>query len=87
MNRNVKGPGGEWRPVCLRGNLRCVYTFSDGGEPCKSSTDCEGECVYTDSRSPPKCRRTSDPCGCFRVVEDLTEEEIASNRIPIMCVD
>ncbi len=71
--------GGDWRPVCMMGTLACVVTFKDAGKTCRNGNECQSrQCRYEGKETPNmsgqvatgKCHATSDPCGCFTLVED-----------------
>jgi hypothetical protein len=54
----------------------CVVNYADGGKPCTGKAQCEGQCRLEGPPPMPGatamgvCQRTSDPCGCFTLVED-----------------
>jgi hypothetical protein len=66
--------GGDWRPICMMQKPACVVTFKDAGKSCSDSSECSGRC-QTSGSAPPEsavrgvCTATSDPCGCFQLVE------------------
>ena len=71
--------GGTWRPVCLMGKPACVVRHADADKTCRDGDECKGkQCRHTGKQSPDmdgkevtgKCVATSDPCGCFALVED-----------------
>lgn len=67
---------GEWRPICMLGKPACVVTYADSGKTCTDSSECSGKCVTPDMGTRPEtpttgvCTATSDPCGCFQLVEN-----------------
>ena len=71
-----RAKGGTFRPVCLMGLKACVVNYADGGKPCTGKAQCEGQCRLEGPPPMPGatatgvCQRTSDPCGCFTMVED-----------------
>ena len=67
--------GGNWQPVCLRGNKACVVTFKDAGKSCSDGSECSSaRCTVTpgsvQSGTPARgtCTANSNPCGCFQIV-------------------
>ena len=72
--------GGEIRQVCMFGIPACVQIFSDGGKPCRDSSECEGLCSvrYWEEGNAPKpgqpwvgeCEPDNDRCGCSFLVEN-----------------
>lgn len=66
---------GNWRPICMMGKPACVVTYADAGKSCSDSSECSGRCQTKDNGVPPgtevrgQCTATSDPCGCFQIVE------------------
>ena len=70
--------GGNWRRVCLMGTWSCVVKYADAGKTCRDGDECQGkQCRYngkpvTDSTTEVtgSCVATSDPCGCFTLVQD-----------------
>jgi hypothetical protein len=70
--------GGTYRRVCLMGTWSCVMPYPDAGKPCGGKKECQGQCRYEGKGETPApgvpvtgaCQRTSDPCGCFGIVED-----------------
>lgn len=80
--------GGTYRRVCLMGDWTCVMPHKDAGKRCSDGDECESkQCRYVGASAPQpgqqatgECRRTSDPCGCFTLVEDGKAE-------PTLCVD
>jgi len=71
--------GGTWRPVCLMGKPACVIRYADADKTCRDGDECQSkQCRYAGKQLPNadgneatgKCSATSDPCGCFTLVED-----------------
>lgn len=66
--------GGEIRSVCLSGQEMCVFSYSDAGKSCVSSSQCQGECRVPESKAGNlfaigQCSRSNNPCGCWSTVE------------------
>lgn len=67
--------GGTYRRVCLMGEWSCVMPYKDAGKACTDGDQCEGkQCRFSGDAKPGDsvtgaCVRTSDPCGCFGLVE------------------
>lgn len=59
----------------------CIYTYKDGGKPCKSSRECEGGCIVTKKEQQlGKCRADSRRVGsCYAIIEEKERG--------ILCVD
>lgn len=73
---------GTWQKVGILGNPACIYTYTDGGTTCSSSSDCQGNCIVTEiDGSNPQCAPDSNPFGCKSTVEDFAESG------GIMCID
>ncbi|WP_296816184.1 hypothetical protein [Brevundimonas sp.] len=76
--------GGTLRPVCRMQSLQCVVEYSDAGRACRDGDDCQGDCradVGAQGQSVVgQCQASSDPCGCFAVVENGRVEHA-------LCVD
>lgn len=54
-------------------NFRCTKFFKDGNKACKSSDDCEGDCIITDPNSSGEsgqCASTDSPFGCKSTIEN-----------------
>jgi len=74
--------GGEIRGVCMFGIPDCVIPYSDAGDSCSDSSECEGRCVFDQStinydespvvgqESKGICTADSDTCGCWWEIED-----------------
>ena len=68
--------GGEYTTGGLLDAEYCLYTYSDGGKPCSSSTECEGNCILPEQVSLNNnpvigvCKSDNDPYGCYSSVED-----------------
>lgn len=75
---SCKAAGATWRPVCLMGKPACVVRYADAGKTCRDGEECQGgQCRFEGSKMPPDgapatgaCVASSDPCGCFALVED-----------------
>jgi hypothetical protein len=73
-----KAAGATWRPVCLMGKPACVVAYADADKTCRDGDEClGGQCRVAGTKMPPdgtpatgKCVASSDPCGCFALVED-----------------
>lgn len=66
----------------MMGSYTCVKYYKDGYKPCKSSDDCEGDCIVDSNNKPvPYCQRSDNRFGCFGTVEDFNK------NIPIICRD
>ena len=78
--------GGSYRRVCLMGVWSCVMPYKDAGKACTDGDQCEGrQCRLEGSAKPGDsvtgaCVRSSDPCGCFGLVEDGKSQGV-------LCVD
>lgn len=76
--------GGALQPVCRMQSLQCVVQYSDAGRPCRDGDDCQGDCRADVGASGAsvtgQCQASSDPCGCFALVEDGRVESA-------LCVD
>lgn len=85
-DESCRAKGGIFRPVCLMGLKACVVKYADAGKPCTDKAQCEGQCRLEGPPPMPGatakgvCQRTSDPCGCFTLVEDGKAQAA-------MCVD
>ena len=42
---DCKNSGGEWKPVGKLGLPSCVYKYSDAGQVCEKSRECQGNCI------------------------------------------
>ena len=81
--------GGVVRQEGLLGLYRCVLSYSDAGEICTGTDDCEGRCLgddsVTDYQAPAGqakglCEADDSPFGCYAVIED-------GIVTPAICVD
>lgn len=58
----------------LLGRERCTRLFSDAGQPCTDSAQCQGQCRATQGGGVPgkdpkgQCTATDSPFGCYSVV-------------------
>jgi hypothetical protein len=76
--QSCKAAGATWRRVCLMGNWTCVVSYADAGKTCRDGDECQGkQCRHNgkpvedpNQEVTGKCVATSDPCGCFALVED-----------------
>jgi len=69
--------GGDWMLVGMAQSPACIYPFSDGGESCRSSDECEGGCLIYDLPSAGQpmpevgvCRYDTNGFGCYAIIED-----------------
>lgn len=68
--------GGKVEGLGMFGMPACVTYFKDGGKPCKSSTDCEGNCFSPEVKETGSlvtgiCERsTRDRFGCNSAIEN-----------------
>jgi len=65
--RACENDGGEWKTVGILRNNMCIYTYSDAGNPCTSSDECEGRCMIEKGNT--ICEDDNNPFGCFAWVE------------------
>ena len=70
-----KARGGQMQRVCLMGEWKCVERYADAGKVCRDKSECLGQCRYAGNAAPGssvagECQRTTDPCGCFGIVEN-----------------
>jgi hypothetical protein len=81
--------GGTYKPAGMLGHFRCNIPYSDGGQACTNSSDCEGKCLASeDTRFDPKyekrtsgkCQMTDNPFGCNAEIRDGKVQ-------PALCVD
>lgn len=63
--------GGEWKRVGDQGVYQCVRSFTDGGDICAKSRDCEGNCIFNSPDEEPFCQYDDNPFGCFSTVEEF----------------
>ena len=80
-----KNRGGTVQAVCLLGTPACVVPYSDAGDLCTSSSECEGRCLQADAAEVSEaafgvCESSNDPCGCFA---ELTDGVVGET----LCVD
>lgn len=70
--------GGQMLPQGRMQSLQCVLSYSDAGQRCSDSDDCQGECRVDDAADAPaagaaavgQCQATSSRFGCYTRVED-----------------
>lgn len=76
--QSCKAAGATWRRVCMMGNWACVISYTDAGKTCRDGDECQGkQCRHSGKpvadptkEVTGKCVASSDPCGCFTLVED-----------------
>lgn len=73
--------GNLWQPQGMAQIPACISTYSDGGKSCTSSSQCQGECIVTNSEKPAVCAQTSSKFGCRATIEDFKQHG------GIMCAD
>lgn len=62
--------GGIIKRVCMPKIPICIKQYSDAGQPCRDSAECEGEClvrgafVSAGENAVGVCRTDNIPCGC-----------------------
>lgn len=85
--QSCRAQGGTLRPVCLMGKVTCVLAYADAGKPCTGKAQCLGQCrfegkkpVAPEASVVGTCQRTTNPCGCFGLVEN-------GKLQAMMCVD
>ena len=82
--------GGTVRGVCMLGLPACVVPYTDAGEICTDSSECEGRCLIDIDASDAQpivgtsatgvCQADTDSCGCWH--------EVLGSRVqPGICVD
>jgi hypothetical protein len=62
--------GGAWGPQGMLQREMCDLPATDAGQPCTSSSQCQGLCLASDSSSTGTCSPRTLNFGCFEVVED-----------------
>jgi len=62
--------GGAWGPQGMLQREMCDLPATDAGQPCTSSSQCQGLCLVSDSSSMGACSPRVLNFGCFDVVED-----------------
>jgi len=62
--------GGAWGPQGRAQMEMCDLPAADAGQPCTSSSQCQGLCLASDSSSTGTCSPRTIYFGCFDVVED-----------------
>ena len=73
--------GYTWKAVWKAQFYTCIEEYSDGGESCESSSDCQGNCIQKDIDGPATCELSSDSFGCGNTVENIAAGE------GILCID
>lgn len=77
--------GGFVERAGILGAERCTMTYSDGGNICIDSSNCQGKCVTGvgggDSNAVSgQCQKTDNPFGCY--------SEVLGGKVqPGLCVD
>lgn len=79
--------GGKMQEVGRLRTLQCVIQYADAGRPCRTGSDCRGDCrtegsvaVLVGRETTGVCQATSDRFGCYTTVENGKAE-------PTICVD
>ncbi|NNC38824.1 MAG: hypothetical protein EX271_04405 [Acidimicrobiales bacterium] len=77
--------GGRVERAGILGAERCTLSYSDGGQICMDSSQCQGKCVAelagaNQTSASGVCQRTDNPFGCFAFVEN-------GQTGPALCVD
>lgn len=79
--------GGKMQEVGRMRTLQCVIQYADAGRPCRTGSDCLGDCrtagsvaVLEGRETTGVCQATSDRFGCYTRVED-------GKATPTICVD
>ena len=62
--------GGMWGPQGMLQRDMCDLPATDAGQPCTSSSQCQGLCLASDASSTGTCSPRVLNFGCFDVVED-----------------
>ncbi len=62
--------GGVWGPQGLLQTDMCDLPATDAGQPCTSSSQCQGLCLASDSSSTGTCSPRVLNFGCFDVMVD-----------------
>lgn len=73
--------GHSWKAVGKAQFYTCIEEYSDGGESCESSSDCQGNCIQKNIDGPATCELSSDRFGCGNTVENIAKGE------GILCID
>ena len=73
--------GHSWKQVGKAQIFTCIEEYSDGGESCESSTDCQGKCIQRSVDGPATCEQSSNVFGCRNSVENIAAGE------GILCID
>lgn len=84
--RDCRADGGIVERAGLAGFERCTRPYSDAGEVCTDSSQCEGQCRSDDLDARPHsavtgvCQANDNPFGCYA--------EVSNGRIRhALCVD
>lgn len=73
--------GGTWRRDGLMGAYHCFEIYSDAGQSCTDSAQCDGECRVTGhTETVGQCQADSGPFGCYG-------EMIDGKATAFLCVD
>lgn len=76
--------GGFVERAGMLGYERCTKRYSDGGNVCLDSRDCQGKCMTTTDAGKQnvsgKCQMTDNPFGC-------RSEVVNGEAAPMLCVD
>lgn len=79
--------GGSMQEVGRMRSLQCVIRYSDANKPCRTGSDCLGDCrtegsvaVLEGRPTTGVCQATSDRFGCYTRIED-------GKATPTICVD
>jgi len=83
--RVCQSVGGKVVRAGLAGFENCAIPYSDAGQPCSDSADCDGDCRYTGEwpvATPVAgvCQADTLPFGCYARVE-------AGSPTAMLCVD
>ncbi len=69
--------GGAMQRVGRMQSLQCVIPYADAGKPCRTGSDCAGDCrtegnvaVLEGRDTTGVCQRTSDRFGCYTTIEN-----------------
>lgn len=79
--------GGAMTRVGRMQTLQCVISYADAGKPCRTGSDCMGDCrtegdvaVLAGRETTGVCQANSNRFGCYTTVENGKAE-------PTICVD
>jgi len=69
--------GGSMREVGRLRTLQCVIKYSDAGRPCRTGSDCRGDCrtegsvaVLVGRETTGVCQADSNRFGCYTTIEN-----------------